>query len=337
MSVLSSLVESFFFAGVDVSLKTLDLCLLDAAGKLLLRRVFDNTRAGVRQLVALLKRQPHVVRVCLEPTSRYHELLAQKLYASERCIALLPNPRCVHDFAEAISRRAKTDRADAETLATMACCLPLEPWAPPAEELSALNEIATRITQLTRNRTQEKNRLKLYLLCSTPQPVLRDLRSHIALLKRRGEALEQHALLLIDANPNLAKRYRHLLSVPGIGQTSGIQLLAFLSMLPARLNKCQWVACAGLDPRPKDSGQSRKPRQISRRGSYKLRAALYMPALVASRFNPPLRAYYERQTAQGKKPLVALSALMAKLLHIIWAMWHNDQDYDPTRPGPKES
>lgn len=337
MSVLSSLTESFFFAGVDVSLRTLDLCLLDAAGKLLLRRVFDNTKAGVRQLLALLKRQPLCVKVCLEPTSRYHELLAQKLYACERCIALLPNPRCVHDFAEAISRRAKTDRADAETLATMARCLPLAPWAPPAAELSALNEIATRITQLTRNRTQEKNRLKLYLQCRTPQPVLRDLRSHIALLKRRGEALEQQALRIIEANPLLSRRYRQLQSVPGIGQTSGIQLLAFLCMLPEKLNKCQWVACAGLDPRPKDSGQSSKPRQISRRGSYKLRAALYMPALVASRFNPPLIAYNKRLLAKGKKPLMALSAVMAKLLHIVWAMWHNDQDYDPTRPGPKES
>ncbi len=337
MSVLSPLMESFFFAGVDVSLKTLDLCLLDSAGKLLLRRVFENTRAGVRQLLALLKRQPLCVRVCLEPTSRYHELLAKKLYACERCVALLPNPRSVHDFAEAISRRAKTDRADAETLATMARCLPLEPWAPPAEELSALNEIATRITQLTRNRTQEKNRLKLYLLCSTPQPVLRDLRNHIVLLKRRGEALEQQALLVIQKSPVLTKRYRQLLSFPGIGQTSGIQLLAFLSMLPERLNKCQWVACAGLDPRPKDSGQSSKPRQISRRGSYKLRAALYMPALVASRFNPPLSAYNKRLLARGKKPLMALSAVMAKLLHIIWAMWHSDQLYDPTKPVSRDS
>ncbi len=337
MSAISNIIQSFFFAGVDVSLKTLDFCLLDSAGKPVLRRVFANSKVGVRQLLAVLKRQASIVRVCLEPTSRYHELLAKALYASERCIPLLPNPRAVHLFAEGMSQRAKTDRADAKMLATMARLKEdLKPWEPPAEDLSALNDIATRITQLTRNRTQEMNRVKLHKVCGAPQVVMRDLRSHIRLLLRRGEALEQQALSVIRANPLFARRYQLLLSVPGIGQTSGIQLLAFLSMLPERLSASQWVACAGLDPRVKDSGQSSKPRHISRRGSYKIRAALFMPALVATRFNPPLAAYSKRLVDEGKKPLVAITAVMVKLLHIIWAMWHSDEQYDPAKPGRQD-
>jgi transposase len=323
-----------FCAGVDVSLDSLELCLLDAGAAVLSRQVCANSKSGIRELIALLKRQGRIVRVCIEPTSRYHEALALALSSKALCILHLPNPRSVHDCASALSRRAKTDRCAAELLARMAHCLALPAWTPPAQAASNLSAVATRLNQITSMRSQEKNRLKLLLRCPSAPALRSAVQSHIAQLKRRGEALEQEALSIIAGDTLLSRRDEQLLSIPGIGQTSAIQLLAFLNMLPPELNKRQWVACAGLDPAPRESGQSTKPRRISRRGSPRLRRALFMPALVAMRHNPPLRACYERLCSRGKKPLVALSALMAKLLHIIWAMWKHDQLFDPTKPVP---
>lgn len=323
------------FAGVDVSLDTLELCLLDSDSVTLQRQIFANSKSGVRGIITLLKNQGGPVEVCLEPTSRYHEALSLSLSAAPFCVMHLPNPRSVHDFASAISRRAKTDRCDAELLARMALSLVLPVWSPPSEAVRALNAIAVRLSQLTTMRSQEKNRLRLLQACPGIPALLKNVKCHIAMLKRRGEALERETLAVIRDDAVLARHYVLLRSVPGIGQISAIQLLAFLSMLPAGLDKRQWVACAGLDPAPRESGQSSKPRRISRRGSPRLRRALYMPALVAMRYNPPLRDYYQKLVAKGKKPLMAISALMVKLLHIIWALWKNDQLFDPARPAPK--
>lgn len=321
-------------AGVDVSRDNLELCLLDASATALKRQVFANTTPGVRQVLAVLQAQHGPVRACLEPTSRWHEALALALAGAPWCHVALPNPRSVSAFASALSRRAKTDTCDAEILARMSLSLDLPAWVPPSPAVYGLNAVAVRLCQLTDMRTQENNRLKSLLACPGLAVLRSDLKQHIASLQRRGEALEREALALIKTDVLLWRRYALLLSIPGVGQKSAIQLLAFLSLLPPELDKRQWVASAGLDPAPRDSGQSHKPRHISRRGSSRLRRALYMPALVAMRYNPPLRDYYQRQTAKGKKPLVAMIALMVKLLHIIWAMWQSDQLFNPEKPMP---
>lgn len=337
MSAVSCVDPQACYAGVDVSLEQLELCLLDAAASPLDRRVFPNNKAGVRGIIALCKGQKRPVKICLEPTSRYHEALALALASQPCCSLYLPNPRSVHDFASALSRRAKTDRCDAELLAHMALSITQPVWTPPSPAVTALNAIAVRLTQLTAMRTQEKNRLKLLQACPGTPAVHKSIKSVIAMLQRQGEALEQEALAQIRDDELLARRYQLLCSIPGIGQTSGIQLLAFLSLLPENLDKRQWVACAGLDPAPQDSGKTSKPRRISRRGSPRLRRALYMPALVATRFNPPLAEYYKRQLAKGKKPLSAISTIMVKLLHIIWALWKQNLPFDPDRQTPRTS
>src|ERR1700674_1860805 len=91
----------------------------------------------------------------------------------------------------------------------------------------------------------------------------------------------------------------------------------------------QWVAHAGLDPRPYESGISiHRPRRITKVGNRHLRAALYMPALVAIQHDPNVKAFYNKLIAAGKKPMQAVVAVMRKLLHAIWGMLKHDQDFD---------
>ena len=123
-----------------------------------------------------------------------------------------------------------------------------------------------------------------------------------------------------------------LVTVKGIARASAIQILGELALLPVDMTARQWVAHAGLDPRHHESGTSiaKQPR-ISRVGNARLRSALYMPALVAIRYEPGIGAFYRMLVDRGKKPMQAITAVMRKLLHSIHAMFLRDKEFDGTK------
>ena len=137
---------------------------------------------------------------------------------------------------------------------------------------------------------------------------------------------------LIACDPELDRRFRLMLTTTGIAETSALQILGELAMLPDMLDARQWVAFSGLDPRLFKSGKSveKRPR-ISRSGSRHLRRALYMPALVALRRDPYLRVFYQTLLARGKARLQAVVAVMRKLLHALFAMFRTNQSYDGSK------
>ena len=141
--------------------------------------------------------------------------------------------------------------------------------------------------------------------------------------------MHDSGLQLVRGVPTLTAKLAHLVSAKGIGETSAMRILAELLVLPDDLAAPQWVAHAGLDPRPYESGTSiHRPRRISKVGNRHLRAALYMPALVAIQHEPNIKAFYDKLIAAGKKPMQAVVAVMRKLLHAIWGMLKHDQDFD---------
>ena len=148
-------------------------------------------------------------------------------------------------------------------------------------------------------------------------------------LDRRIDLLTKQAMKLADEHAGLAQSFRRVTTVKGIAKRSAVQILGELLVLPEDMNVRQWVAHCGLDPREYHSGSSvAKPTRISKVGNIHLRRALYMPALVASRCEPHVKAFYEKLVAKGKKPLQALVAIMRKLLHAIFGMLKHDRDFD---------
>ena len=144
--------------------------------------------------------------------------------------------------------------------------------------------------------------------------------------------LRRQALQGIAADAALRHRYHLLRSIPGMGEISAVQTLAELLLLPADRDVRQWVAYAGLDPREYSSGTSvRKHTRISKLGNAHLRRALYMPALVASRFDPHLQGFYQHLLIRGKSKRQALVAVARKLLHAIYGMFRSQQPYDGRR------
>ena len=148
--------------------------------------------------------------------------------------------------------------------------------------------------------------------------------------------LRREAVRLIACDPELDRRFRLMLTVPGVGQTSAWQILGELVVLSDTLDARPWVACSGIDPSQFTSATSvqKRPR-ISRGGSH-LRRALYMPALVAVRHEPHLRAFYQRLLSRGKARLQAVVDVMRKLLHALFAMFRSNQSYDGSKLCPIE-
>ena len=155
---------------------------------------------------------------------------------------------------------------------------------------------------------------------------------HIDAINAEIASLTESALEVVRPDATLSSRFAHLVSVKGIAQASAITLLAELSVLPADMSPRQWVAHSGIDPRHFESGSSvRGAVRISKVGNRHLRAALFLPAMVASQHEPRVRAFYQKLLARGKKPMQALVAVMRKLLHAIHGMFQHDADFDGTK------
>ena len=317
-------------AGCDVSKDHLDLCLQLEEGRRKQKR-FKNMPAGHDKLIQWLhgggRELP--VRVVVEATGTYSLDLALALHAAEHIDIMVANPMAIKKFAEAQMQRSKTDRLDAQILCDFAARMPFHSWRPPSEDVVALRGIARRLQALTTERTRELSRLRhAKATQTTPQVVINDIEVNVRHLERRLKEMLCQAQKLVRSCATLRKSFDHLTSVGGIGEKSAVVLLAELLVLPAEMSVRQWVAHAGLDPRKHESGSSvRRRERISKVGNVRLRRALYMPALVAIRCEPHVRAFYNKLLKRGKQPKVAIVAVMRKLLHAIYGMLRHDADF----------
>lgn len=318
--------------GIEVSAACL-LAGLEREGASRTRREFPNTPDGHTALVRWLVVPGRRVRVVMEATGLYGLDLALRLDAEARVELRVANPRAVRHFAHALMKRSKNDPIDTGVLLEFARRMPFQRWARPSPAALTLHALARRLESLTAMHAAEKNRLHAAQLSpALPAAVVRDLQRSLRSLQRAVQRLTRQAVEVIRQDPELHLRYQLLLSACGIGPTSAVQILAQLAVFAPDLDVRQWVAQAGLDPREHSSGSSvhRKPR-ISKTGNRHLRRALYMPALVALRHEPHLRAFYLHLLARGKAKMQALVAVMRKLLHAIFGMFKHRQTFDGSK------
>lgn len=318
-------------AGIDVSAKTLHVAMRNLKSEISTFEV-ANDADGHATLVRRLTENGSPARVVLEATGNYSLDAALSLIAAKIKV-MVANPAATRSFMNAMMQRAKTDRVDSLALLEFAERMEFEPWTPPSTARVSLRSYARHIHSLTLDVVALQNRVHaLQATGTTPPPILTDLKQAIVALQKRIDAMIAEATTLIEAHPDLAKARRHVETVTGIKTKSAIQLLGELLVLPADMTPNQVVAHAGLDPRPKRSGTSVKGRNaISKVGNARLRAALYMPCLVAIQHCPPIRAFYQRLVERGKLKMVALIAANRRVLIAVWQMIRTGQDFDPTR------
>lgn len=310
-------------AGIDVAMKTLEVRVESCEPEAL---EVANDRQGHQQLIRCLTRGRRRARVALEATGVYHLDLALALHRAAGIEVMVVNPRAAKDFSRAAMKRSKTDAIDAAVLLEYVRRMPFQAWVPPSANELELRTLSRRIGALTKDRTKEKNRLHSTRYLS---PIVsHDIELNVRHLGRRIQGLRTKALQLISKSRRLRQSLDHLTSIRGVGTASAIQILAELLVLPKDMTPRQWVAHAGLDPRIVESGLSVKaPARISRMGNRYLRAALFMPAMVAVQFEPHVKAFYEKLVAQQKAKMQALVAVMRKLLHAIHGMLRTGTDF----------
>ncbi|HKS94780.1 MAG TPA: IS110 family transposase [Terriglobia bacterium] len=309
------------------------VCAMQRAGQRLPLASFANTAAGHKKFIRWATKGGRPARVGLEATGIYSLEFALALHHAKNVEVMVVNPRAIKDFARACMQRAKTDAVDAGGILEFLERMPFTAWQPPAAEILELQAISRRIDQLQTEITREKNRRHAAEFAgASADAIAHDIEINIHHLERRLERMQQRGRQLVHVTPALAAKLAHLVSAKGIGEASAMRILAELLVLPDDLAAPQWVAHAGLDPRPYESGTSiHRPRRISKVGNRHLRAALYMPALVAIQHEPNVKAFYNKLIAAGKKPMQAVVAVMRKLLHAIWGMLKHDQDFDGNR------
>lgn len=314
----------FVFVGIDVSAKKLQVASHEELE-------VDNTPKSHQQLIRRLLRRGRPVRVCLESTGVYGLDLAIALDRAEGVEVMVLNPRVARRFAEVLLKRSKTDPVDARVLREYLQRMDFVPWTPPASEQLQLRALGRRIAALTEMRTQEKNRLHAAESCLELKVICNDIEVNIRHLDRRIEQLESQASQLIDQHREFQVPFARITSVKGIGLRSTIQIWGELCVLPVDLSARQWVAHAGLDPRHLESGTFQGKTRISKTGNKYLRAALYMPAHNAIKWEPQVMAFRDHLIDNGKTSMQAKIAVMRKLLHAIHGMLKNHANFDGSK------
>lgn len=306
--------SAVLFAGIDVSKSHLDLALRPEVTT----HRFANDPDGIGKLAELLeKRQPTLI--VLEATGGYEQPAFRCLSARSLPVAIV-NPSRVRDFARANGRLAKTDPIDAKNLAHFAQVVQPHPQPSCSEAKHRLTGLISRRRQLHRMLTAERNRLR------NAHPALhQQLQDHIDWLRQALQHLDGEMQDLLHRNQDLKQRADLLQSAPAVGMVTAASLIADCPEL-GTLDRKQIAALVGVAPMNRDSGRKSGRRRI-KGGRAPLRAALYMAALSASRFNPAIRPFYLRLIANGKEKKVALTACMRKLLTMLNAMARDNKPW----------
>ena len=295
------------FVGIDVSKERLDVAVRPSGGC----DSFRNDELGIKALVNRLA-EIHPALVVLEATGGIERQLTRALASAELPIVVI-NPRQVRDFAKASGQLAKTDTIDAIVLARFAEAIRPAVRPLPDDTLLELRALISRRRQLTEMIVAERNRLS-----QASKSVKRRIEAHIRWLQAELGRADKDLDQSIRQSPIWKENENLLRSVPGIGPVVSRTLLAELPEL-GKLNRKQIAALVGIAPLNRDSGTLRGRRTVWG-GRATIRATLYMAALVASRRNAVIRAFYQRLRNAGKAPKLALVACMRKLLTILNAM-----------------
>jgi len=304
------------FVGIDVSKERLDVAVRPTGETWQV----PNDAEGISSLAECLRElAPQLV--VLEATGGMELASAGELAAAQLPVAVV-NPRHVRDFARAAGKLAKTDTLDAQVLAHFAEAMHPDPRPLPDATTQELKALVARRRQLVEMITSEKNRIRVATRRIRPK-----VQEHIRWLQESLEDLDRDLGDFMRSSPMWKDKDELLQSTPGVGPVLSMTLLSGLPELGA-LNRGEIAALVGVAPFNRDSGTLRGKRTVWG-GRSQVRAALYMAALVATRYNPVLREFYQRLCAAGKPKKVALTACMRKLLTILNVMVRDHRCWNP--------
>lgn len=301
--------------GLDISKLKFDATILFENDKIKQRK-FDNTNTGFKDFFKWFNvNKAEKAHICMEATGVYGDALATFLYDSGMTVSVV-NPFQIKGFSQGMLSRNKTDRTDATLIARFCRAMQPKAWQPSPEYVRVLQALVRRLEALEGMNRQELNRLGVapeHIKCSI-ETVIEKISEEIKVIKNK---IKNH----ITNHPDLNDKSKLLESIPGVGPATIMQVLAFIGDHSLFENAKKLSAFVGLNPKQNQSGTSINGRtRLSKMGNSSLRKAFYMPAVVALRYNPIIKAFSERLKASGKMMMVVIGAAMRKLLHIIYGV-----------------
>lgn len=303
------------FVGLDVAKDRLDVHLRPIGETFSV----PHDEAGLTALVERL-RPLAITLIALEATGGYEATVAATLASAGLAVAVV-NPRQIRDFARATGLLAKTDTLDARVIAHFAEAIRPAARPLPDAQRQHLGELVTRRRQLIEMLGAETNRRRL----TRTRALQRRLDAHIAWLARALQDLETDLHDTIRSSPIWRDTENLLTSVPGVGPITALTLIAELPEL-GRLDRRRIAALVGLAPFNRDSGTFRGKRRI-RGGRAHSRTALFLSAMVAIRYNPDIKRFYNRLLQAGKHKKVALTACIRKIVTALNAMLRDNKPW----------
>jgi len=312
-----------FYLGIDVAKAKLDCCLLlDHDSMKRKSKSVANTKAGFATLLEWLIRkgislpQLHAV---MEGTGVYHEQAALALVDAGVTVSII-NPAQIRDFGRGLGVRTKTDGVDSFVLARYGALLKPAAWQPPAPETCVLRALLARREAIAQDLQRELNRLEKADATETCALIRQSIDDSIDFLRKQLAKLQQDIDHHIDRHPDLRRDMELLTSIPAVGRQTGTNLLAIVR--GHRFDSAEQLAAyLGLVPVERQSGSSVLGRaRLSKAGPPRIRAVLYMAAVVATKYNPHVKAVYDRLVAKGKAKMAAIGAAMRKLVHLCFGV-----------------
>jgi len=310
--------------GIDVSKKTLDICVI-FNGKIK-KKALTNTESGFKNLIAWLSKfelvNPHV---CMESTGCYSENIAEFLYKNKFKISVV-NPLLIRAFRISKMVRQKTDNSDSEVIARF--CLQNNPilWSPKPRENKELHEINVRVDALNKELNRLINALEKEYLNET---VKKSIDEEIKFVKKEIKALKIEAKKIIKDNEKLKNQFGLLTSIKGVGTKTALTILSDMPDVDKFENAKQYAAFIGVTPSHFQSGTSVNGKShISKLGSKKVRKILYMSALVTKNHNSHFDGFVKKLEKKGKTAKVIIVAIMRKLMHLFYGMLKKNVKFD---------
>ncbi len=324
--------------GVDVSMDKLDICIIevtpDLKQKIKGTRSFVNSKKGVEALCGYWRdksRHNPNAYVVMEPTGTYHENLAYELY--ERgfrvCIELANK---IKHFSKSLNIKTKTDKSDAMVIARYGAQQDLAIWQPFSENERTLKQLTRLNLTIKGNLIAAKNRMHaLKATDMTHEDVLQFVEQEIEFLTQYVKKISEQIEGVIASDKELNRKMEIIKTIPGVSTITAATVIAETGGFQTFSNARSLVSYAGLDVTHNESGTIKKKTYISKRGNSRLRTALFMPSLSTATHAKTLASFYERiiDRHNGQMKKVGLTAVMRKLLVLIYTLWKSEEVYDP--------
>jgi transposase len=319
-----------YYVGVDVSKRKLDLCLLvNPNPKKYKSKAIENSLSGVENMINwLINQSINIVdvHVIMEATGIYHERVAIALHEAGISVSIV-NPAQVKSFARANGVLTKTDGVDSRLLADYGALMCPSIWQAPSAEARILKGLLARRESVKNDLQREENRMEQAKIAQESDFIQLSIRKSIRFLKEELKNIEAEVSAHIDQHPTLKQERELLESIPAIGAQTSAQMLSITHNNQFHSAE-QLAAYLGLTPIEKQSGSSVRGRaRLSKTGSPKMRAVLYMAAITAIKYNYHVKSLYERLLAKGKTKMSALGAAMRKLVHLCFGVLKTRQKY----------